>query len=264
VTDLDDEVLLESLEQAHRVRVLDDASVAGEVRFRFNHALFRQTLYEELFTPRRLRLHQRVARVLEAQYSSHIEEHAADLSEHFAQSSEAADLDKARQYAEVAAARATRVSAHGEAVRHLRSALHLLALAGKDNTETRCDLLLALGEAMLASGDGQAVLDEVAPEAFRLAEALGDRRRGFASSLLASRSLQSRRGFAITGTPEFRKWAERKDQRAEPESLQRVIADNASWRRFGGRDRRPPLTSSHSARLRWAGGSLNSAASRRS
>jgi transcriptional regulator with XRE-family HTH domain/tetratricopeptide (TPR) repeat protein len=227
VTDLDEEVLVEALEQAHRMHVLDDASVAGEVRFRFNHALFRQTLYEELFTPRRLRLHQRVARVLEAQYSSHLEEHAAELSEHFAQSSDATDLGKARQYAEMAAAKATRVSAHGEAVRYLRSALHLLDLVGEDIPQTRLDLVLALGEAMLAAGDARTVLDEVAPEAFRSAEGLGDRRRAFASSLLASRAFSSRRGFAVTDTPEFRTWAERKDRYAQAESRERVIADHA-------------------------------------
>jgi predicted ATPase len=53
VIDLKEDVLLETLEHAQRARVLDDTSIEGEVRFRFNHALFRQTLYEELFTPRR-------------------------------------------------------------------------------------------------------------------------------------------------------------------------------------------------------------------
>jgi tetratricopeptide (TPR) repeat protein len=227
VTDLDEEELLAALEQAQRARVLDDASVHGEVRFRFTHALFRQTLYEELFTPRRLRLHQRVARALEAEHSSHLEDHAAELSDHFAQSGDAADLDRARHYAEIAAARATRLSAHGEAVRHLRSALHLLDLIGEENLTKRCDLVMALGEAMLASGDGQIVLDEVAPEAFRLAESLGDRRRAFAAALLASRASSSLRGFAITSTPEFRTWAQRLEQFAQTESVESIIADHA-------------------------------------
>jgi transcriptional regulator with XRE-family HTH domain len=225
VTDLDDEVLLEALEQAQRVRVVDDASQPGEVRFRFSHALFRQTLYEELFTPRRLRLHQRVARALETRYTSNLEEHAAELSEHFAQSTEVADLDKARQYAELAAASATRVSAHGEAVRQLSSALHLLELVGEVNSEKRCEQLLALGEAMLAAGDGQAVLDNVAPEAFGLAETLGDRRRAFVSCILALRGFSSIKGFSIVDTPEFRIWAERIDRFAQPDSAERITVD---------------------------------------
>jgi hypothetical protein len=227
LTDIDEDVLLEALEQAQRVRVVDDASIAGEVRFRFNHALFRQTLYEELFTPRRLRLHQRVARVLEAQYSAHLEDHAAVLSEHFAQSSDSADLDKARHYAELAAAAATRISAHGEAARHLRSALHLLGLLDNHTTQQRCDLLLRLGESMVAAGEGQSTVDEVAPEAFRLAEALGDTARALSACTIGLRGFSSQRGFSIVDTPDFRRWTERPDRYAQPDSLERVTADLA-------------------------------------
>ncbi len=57
--------------------------------YRFTHAFFRQTLYEELSAPRRIRLHQQVARALEDVHARRPEEHAAELAEHFAHSSDA-------------------------------------------------------------------------------------------------------------------------------------------------------------------------------
>ena len=54
-----------------------------------------EDLYEELFASRRLRLHQQVAPGLEVIYARRLEEHASELAEHFAQSTDAADLQKA-------------------------------------------------------------------------------------------------------------------------------------------------------------------------
>src|SRR5439155_4375765 len=116
----------------------------GSVRYRFTHAFFRQTLYEEIITPRRLRLHQQVARALEQQYSGRLEEHAAELADHFAQSSDPAELSKAVQYGRLAAQRARAVYAHGEAVRLLEQALAVQEVAGPDDRAGRCALLLEL------------------------------------------------------------------------------------------------------------------------
>ncbi len=66
----------------------------GLVRYRFTHAFFRQTLYEEMIAPQRLKLHQQVARSLETLYAKRLEEHATELAEHFSHSTDPADLDK--------------------------------------------------------------------------------------------------------------------------------------------------------------------------
>ncbi len=51
------------------------------MRYRFAHAFFRQTLYEEMIAPRRIRLHQQVAAALERQYATAVStEHAAELA----------------------------------------------------------------------------------------------------------------------------------------------------------------------------------------
>src|SRR5205807_2175034 len=105
VTGADEEPVAAALEDAARVGVIEDQSRAGLLRFRFAHAFFRQTLYEEIFSARRLRLHQEVARALERQYATRLDEHACELAEHFAQSTDPEDLRKAVRYGELGAQR---------------------------------------------------------------------------------------------------------------------------------------------------------------
>ena len=123
VAGVSEEELAVALEEAVRTAVLEERAGPGSVRYRFTHAFFRQTLYEELIAPCRLRLHQQVAQALETQYAGRLDDHAAELAEHFAQSSEPEALTKAVAFGERAVQRATQVYAHGEAARLLDGAL---------------------------------------------------------------------------------------------------------------------------------------------
>lgn len=123
VVGLSEEEVVTGLDEVVRVGVLEDQSRGTAVRYRFAHAFFRQTLYEELSTPRRIRLHQQVARALESQYGSRLDEHASELAEHFAYFTEAAGLVKAVEYGEMAAQRSAGVYAYGEAAGALEKAL---------------------------------------------------------------------------------------------------------------------------------------------
>jgi hypothetical protein len=87
-----------------------------------------------------------VARALEEVHRARLDEHAAELAEHYAFSADTLDLAKAVQYGEVAARRATQVFAYGEAARHLERALLVQELSDPEGQARRCDLLLALGE----------------------------------------------------------------------------------------------------------------------
>src|SRR5207249_2123299 len=51
-----------ALEEGLKVGVLEERAAVGDVIYRFSHAFFRQTLYEELSAARRIRLHQEVGR----------------------------------------------------------------------------------------------------------------------------------------------------------------------------------------------------------
>jgi class 3 adenylate cyclase/tetratricopeptide (TPR) repeat protein len=222
-----EEALLAALEEAVRVAVLEERSRVGEIRYRFAHAFFRQTLYEEMIAPRRLRLHQQVARALEEQYVDRVEEHATELAEHFSHSSDAGDLAKAVQYGEMAARRAAATYAHGEAVRVLEQALQVQEVLDPDDKARRCDLLLALGQAILPTGEPRRAVDVVAPEALALAEALDDRGRASQACGIALEGLWRFAGMAITATSDYREWAERADRCADPGTSDRVHADIA-------------------------------------
>jgi predicted ATPase len=87
-----------ALEEAVEAGIVEERSVIGSsVIYRFTHAFFRQTLYDEMIAPRRIRFHREVARVLEQLCAQRPREQATELARHFAFSSDTADLAKAVQ-----------------------------------------------------------------------------------------------------------------------------------------------------------------------
>jgi DNA-binding SARP family transcriptional activator len=142
------ETLLEVLDEAAAERVVGE--VPGAVgRLRFAHALIRDTLYDELPATRRVRLHARAGTALEAIYRENAEPHLAELAHHFSEAAWAGNVGKAIDYAQRAGDRAVSLLAFEEAVTLYRLALQLAEDAGA----TRCELLLALGEAQARAGD---------------------------------------------------------------------------------------------------------------
>ena len=228
VADLSEDELFAALEEAQGAAVIEERSATGTgVGFRFAHALFKQTLYEEIFAPRRIRLHQQVGRAFEEVYSGRLEEHAAELTEHFAQSTEHEDLEKALSYGEMAAGRAMSVYAYGEAVRLLDQALEVQEVLDPDNKVKRCDLLLAVAGAMMPAGESLRVYESVLPDAFALAESLNDSERASSVCQLAVEAAQRTSYGALAQEPEFLTWAERADRFAAPGTRHRALADLA-------------------------------------
>ena len=119
-------------------------------RFRFAHALIRESLYEDLMPADRIRLHREVGLVLETTYASNPEPHIEELAYHFFEASPGGDVRKAVEYSMRAGKRATDQLAFEEAVRLLNMALRVL----KDYPDEmqRCEALLRLGEAQARSG----------------------------------------------------------------------------------------------------------------
>ncbi len=131
------------------------------------------------------------------------------------------------RYGELAAQRALSVYAYGEAARHLEQALEVQEVLDPDDHSKRCDLLLALGEAMLPLEDPVRVSATVGTggvRAGRSARRLGPRRAGRhpgLESLIRSTGSTPR----LAGVPEFQEWAARADRCAQPGTAQRVYAD---------------------------------------
>jgi DNA-binding CsgD family transcriptional regulator len=223
-----DDELESALAESVRAAILQERSVIGTtITYRFSHAFFQQTLYDEIVAPRRIRLHQQVARVLEDIHRRRVDDCAAELAEHYAFSADSQDLAKAVHYGELAARRATDVFAYGEAARQLERALVVQDLVDPDDRAKRCDLPLSLGEALFPAGENERVIMHVAPDALSLAESMGDRSRAFHAARLALDSLFASGPPYIASQPAYLAWAERAARYAAPASVERCHADLA-------------------------------------
>jgi len=187
VSDHSEDALLALLEEAVGASVLtESASVPG--RFSFAHALINHTLYEDLGTTRRARLHRRVAEALEELLGAEPGARVSELAHHWAMATTAVDLVKAATYARMAGERALKELAPDEAVRWYRQALELQGQEAEANSSERCEALIGLGTAQRQTGDP--AHRETLLEASRVASALRD------GNLAARAALANHRGTA--------------------------------------------------------------------
>ena len=143
------------------VDAFDEESKAGLVieepggRYRFNHAIVRQSLLAELPSVRRMRLHQRIATTLEDE-SGADDELLAELAHHYFECAWAGNAAKAVEYCRRAADQAMARLAYEGAADLYDHALHALEELDDelpDRNDQVADLLVARCEALLAAGD---------------------------------------------------------------------------------------------------------------
>lgn len=147
---------------------------AGGGAYGFVHALVRQTVYAEMGSARRQRLHRRAGEAIEASADPGAEVQA--LAHHFAQAAADGQAGKASAYALAAGATAIAKLGYDEAAAHYERGLDALERTGGGDREIRCELLLGLGEARWSTGE----MDRARAAfvlAAELAEELGDHAR---------------------------------------------------------------------------------------
>ena len=237
VSSTPEEEVLVGLEEALKVGVVEDQSRGTSARYHFTHAFFRQTLYEETITPRRIRIHQQVAQSLEVQYSARLEDHAVELAEHFAFYSDSDQLAKAVNYSEMAANRAFTVFDYGKAARLLERAIGVQEVLCLDDESERCELLLRSALATTLAGEPQRVFETIAPQALALAVSLRDDDRASLACQTALRALLTFGAGTMWGSAEWSLWAERADLHAAPNTVHRVRANIALGRQSLGKFR---------------------------
>jgi serine/threonine protein kinase/class 3 adenylate cyclase len=211
-----EEELMLALEEAMRVSLIEEVKGGREARFRFTHAFFRQTLYEEMIAPRRLRMHNEVAKALEQHYSTRVEEHAVELAEHYAHSSSEDDLRLAVAYGEIAAARAASVYAFGEAARLLEQAVQVQEIVEPTDAETLYRLMITLSACLLAAGDAERVINETTKRGLELAEKLGVGKHACDIADLAAMAYVYQHGLTAFFMPEYAALCDVVDRHAAP------------------------------------------------
>jgi len=176
VSELDAEATMEQLEEAVGARLVEEMPDSID-RYRFAHALVRETLYAELGTTRRVRQHRRVEEVLEEHYAGDLERHLAELAHHAVEGAHGGgDVEKAIDYATRAGDRARALFAFEDAAPHYDRALQALDLLERPDPLRRCDLLIALGTAQRRAIDRERGARTLR-EAVDLARAEGEYKR---------------------------------------------------------------------------------------
>jgi len=226
VAGITEDEIYKALEEAKGAAIVEERSALGAtITYRFTHAFFRQTLYEEIIAPRRIRLHQQVAQTLETVYAHRLTEHAAELAEHFSYSPDLNDLGKAVKYGEMAAQRAVDVYDYGEAARLRQQAARVQEVLDPEDKEKICDMLLTLGKTYSLSGEHQHPLDVEVPTALSIAESLGDNQRISQAYLLAIESLFWEGYGETISSQEAMELIEKADHYALPNSPERSWVD---------------------------------------
>lgn len=146
---LDAEEVFDALEIGEQARLVQTVP-NRRGRYTFVHALVRSTLYEEISTTRRLRVHRRVGLALEERNVD--DRYVDELARHFTEATALGEAERALTYGRRAAARAIERTAYEEAV-----AIYGLLLAAVDPDDTdlrlRADLHLEQGNAYWSCGD---------------------------------------------------------------------------------------------------------------
>jgi DNA-binding winged helix-turn-helix (wHTH) protein/tetratricopeptide (TPR) repeat protein len=180
VADLTPDVLLKRLDEAAAARLIrcDVATLA------FVHGLVRDALLEQLPSAERARVHRRIAEALERRHRDDLEPHLSALAYHFSTGAPSGCVAQAIAYCKRAGERAARALAVHDAVTQYRRALELYALRGVAEERLHCELLLALGEALVSAGQAD-------PARAPLRQAADIARRLGAAELLARAALAS-------------------------------------------------------------------------
>ncbi len=125
-------------------------------RYRFSHALVRDTIYDDLPAPERVNLHRALARTLEEQAGGDPSSNLTELAYHFFQAAPLGEVDNAIDYAVRAADQAGSQYAWEDAAAHFERAVRALELREPVDQVRRGELLLSLGNAQMRAGQVEA------------------------------------------------------------------------------------------------------------
>jgi predicted ATPase len=145
----DEKTLRRGLQQLVEAEFVYQQGLPPQATYIFKHALIQEAAYQSLLKSTRQQYHQRIAKVLEAQFPDTAETQPELLAHHYAG---AGLLAQALPYWQQAGQRALQRSAHLEAMHHLTRGLEVVAALPETAGRTQHELVLqaTLGSALMA------------------------------------------------------------------------------------------------------------------
>jgi predicted ATPase len=150
VAQLDEVMLQHELRRLVEAELVYQRGVPPQSTYVFKHALIQDTAYAALLKSTRQHYHQRIAQVLEEQFSGTVETQPELLAHHC---TEAGLTEKAVHYWYHTGQQAIQRSAHVEAISHLTKGLESLKTLPKtsERVQQEVDMLIALGTSLRAT-----------------------------------------------------------------------------------------------------------------
>ncbi len=145
-----EETVLDALDEALTAHIIEETTPE---LYQFTHALVRVTLYDELRTSQRRRLHHAVGEAIEAVHRRDPEPVLADLAHHFRASGLRDDVERAIDYATRAGRTADALLAYEDAAGFFQNALDMLDSLSAEDLDRRCTLQILLGRSQSRAAD---------------------------------------------------------------------------------------------------------------
>ncbi len=169
---LDAAVVIQDLGAAADAGIVE---VGDETRaeYRFVHALIRETLYDEIPTLERVSLHGRVADALVAAYAGDPGPALSRIAHHYYETAALGSIDKAAEYAALAADYAWRVHAYEDALTHYDHVISVFTVNGNSSDERLVRALFLKGQTLIQMGSVQPAIHALL-KAASVAKGLGN------------------------------------------------------------------------------------------
>lgn len=152
--DISADGVLAALDEALEAKVIEELP-APTGRYQFGHALIQLSLYGEMSSARRLRVHVGIGETLEQTHASNLAAHAAEIAYHFAESESVTGPEKLARYSLIAGERALATHAYEDALAHFERGLIAkeidLTGAGPAPDEETAALMFGLAKAQAST-----------------------------------------------------------------------------------------------------------------
>ncbi|MEE8158563.1 MAG: tetratricopeptide repeat protein, partial [Dehalococcoidia bacterium] len=163
--DITEDQVLAAMDEAVEVQLIEELPNSVGL-YQFTHALIQETLFEELSTTRRVRLHARIAEGLETLYGNDADAHATELAHHFAEAQTLTGPERMVRYSLMAGQQALASYAYEDALTYFEKGLAArdIALSGTEMApdEDAAAMLFGLAQAQSATVVGHQLVEAFA------------------------------------------------------------------------------------------------------